>query len=282
MPLITAPSVPLAQLPPEYALEDDRRSETSSSTAFTTGINRRDNYTASYVGFVRCQKSWQGLRQRLWLPATARASAKHDPRNGFVICPNHHHQFNFYMFFIRFIPHSDITRARYVLINLGQLQDLDEFHGKAVALDPQDALAPFPSLFLIHEMRVRGFNPLNTTIPDVPEDIEWQPWIPRENVLRTDGGQGHFDRDGVLVRADDGRTRGASGPRHPLPSVDNSVAQILRAQRLMPTWRAFVMENTVRDGTAEENTQKFIAAVGVEDSPVGQEQDELDGQDDRA
>ncbi|KAH9942374.1 uncharacterized protein BXZ73DRAFT_97788 [Epithele typhae] len=67
--------------------------------------------------------------------------------------------------------------------------------------------------------------------------------------------------------ADDGRAR------RPLPTDNESIDTILSAQRLMPTWRAYVRDTTTWDETAEENTRKFLTTVGVEDSPAGLEQD---------
>jgi hypothetical protein len=32
-------------------------------------------------------------------------------------------------------------------------------------------------MFIIHEMRVRGFHPFQPVAPTVPDDIPWQDWI---------------------------------------------------------------------------------------------------------
>jgi hypothetical protein len=51
---------------------------------------------------------------------------------------------------------------------------LQDFHGKAIALDIRDHHAPFPSRFILHEMRVRGFHPFEPVQPTMPDDVLWQ------------------------------------------------------------------------------------------------------------
>jgi hypothetical protein len=41
----------------------------------------------------------------------------------------------------------------------------------------RDRHVPFPSLFIIHENPVRGFQPFQPVTPDMPRDIRWQDWI---------------------------------------------------------------------------------------------------------
>ena len=60
---------------------------------------------------------------------------------------------------------------RFVFVNYtGDYMDRG-FNGKAIALDVADKHAPFPCLFIIHEMRVRGHNPFRTVNIDVPANI---------------------------------------------------------------------------------------------------------------
>ena len=47
---------------------------------------------------------------------------------------------------------------------------------------------------------------------------------------------------------------------------DNVIAEILAATRAMPSWNACMMEGMSWDGTADENTQKYISNIGVEES----------------
>jgi hypothetical protein len=53
----------------------------------------------------------------------------------------------------------------FVFVNFSQIQDLEQFHGKAVILDSSHRHSPFPILFLIQEMRTRGFYPWCTDRP---------------------------------------------------------------------------------------------------------------------
>ena len=46
-------------------------------------------------------------------------------------------------------------------------------HGKAIALDFSDRHAPFPSAFIIHEMRVSKFHPFSPVDLNVEDDILW-------------------------------------------------------------------------------------------------------------
>jgi len=74
----------------------------------------------------------------------------------------------------------------FVFINYSGRRDLDIFHGKAIAIDKDDQYAPFPSIFIIHEMRVRGHHPFQPTQLDLPNDIAWQDWITSDDDLLLD------------------------------------------------------------------------------------------------
>lgn len=47
----------------------------------------------------------------------------------------------------------------FVFVNYSNQPELQQFHGTVVGIESDDAHAPFSSLFIIHEMRVRGFRP---------------------------------------------------------------------------------------------------------------------------
>jgi hypothetical protein len=105
------------------------------------------------------------------------------------MCANHHLLFDAYGFFIRFFP--DVTLIgpniyrklirKFVFVNYSGKPSLQQFHGKAIALDIRDRHAPFPSTFIIHETRVRGFHPFRPVAPAMPDDSPWQDWIPLES-----------------------------------------------------------------------------------------------------
>ncbi len=71
----------------------------------------------------------------------------------------------------------------FVLINYSGRPDLNIFHGKAIAIDIYDQHAPFPSIFIIHETRVRGHNPFQPIQPNLPNVIPWQDWITSDDDL---------------------------------------------------------------------------------------------------
>ena len=58
----------------------------------------------------------------------------------------------------------------FVFINFSQERSLEKYHGKTVALNPNHVLTPFPALFLIQEMRTRGFHPWRTDRP-IPQPL---------------------------------------------------------------------------------------------------------------
>ncbi|KIM74763.1 hypothetical protein PILCRDRAFT_14201 [Piloderma croceum F 1598] len=181
--------LPLHGPPSGYGWSDGALSALSTTTAFYAGLEQRDQF----LGECRCvicgyygsgslehchiimeseSDTWNDLKDRRWIPGQAKAAPRHEPRNGMLMCKTHHAQFDSYAFFIRFFP--DIRK--FVFINYSGHRYLQQFHGKAIALDIKDKYAPFPSLFIIHEMRIRGFHPFQPVVPTVPDDICWQDW----------------------------------------------------------------------------------------------------------
>ena len=59
---------------------------------------------------------------------------------------------------------------------------LQEFHGKAIALDIKDQHHTLPLLLLIHEYMTRGRNFYQAT-PDVEVSNDWQDWIVADGVV---------------------------------------------------------------------------------------------------
>ncbi|KAF5360465.1 hypothetical protein D9756_004541 [Leucocoprinus leucothites] len=188
------------QPPPGYGWDNRLLSQLGTRTAFGTGIEDRD----IFLGHPRCvvcgapetngglqishilgraeKICWSNLIKNGWLPLQAKVVPETDPRNGWMLCDIHHGEFDRYRFFIRFVPEAN----RFILINFSNDPTLQAFHGKAVGLDIKDRHAPFPSLFLIHEQRVRGFHPFEPRSPTVftqPGTIPWQDWISVEQVF---------------------------------------------------------------------------------------------------
>jgi hypothetical protein len=156
-----------------------------------------------------------------------------------------------------------------VFINCSGDEYLQQFHGKAIALDIKNRYAPFPSLFIIHEMRVRGFCPFQPVVPTVPDDILWQDWISLGPVF--DNASNSFRRDRLPPNNND-RSAEAQLPLHPTTTApsgqrtvalnEDVIADILAATRAMPSWKACEIEGTSWTGTAEENIQKYISSIG--------------------
>lgn len=67
-------------------------------------------------------------------------------------------------------------------------------HCKAISLDISDRYAPFPSLFIIHEMRVRAFWPFAASELELPDEIAWQDWIASDKLESTGEGSPFFRR----------------------------------------------------------------------------------------
>jgi len=268
--------------PHGYGWEEREESTLSTTTAFSTGLDRRDVFLGVRrcvicgidVALQRCHiimesqpEVWTNLLRRKWIPRRAK-SHRLEPRNGLTLCGTHHLSFDGYDFFIRFFP--DIRK--FVFINYSDQSAFRQFHGKAIALDINDRHVPFPSLFIIHEMRVRGFHPFQPLIPAIPSVIRWQDWVLSSGVLDTDSNS--FIRkdpsdndDNEPIPQDQPMTPivgGTSSGGRTLALNADVIAEILAATYASPSWRACEMEGTSWDGTAEENIQKYVSSIGVE------------------
>jgi hypothetical protein len=160
---------------------------------------------------------------------------------------------------------------RLVLVNYSDQYNelLQPYHGKAIALDIADQYAPFPSSFIIHEMRVRGFHPFHNPHPEVPSDdaIQWENWITTRGVWDDARSQFHRHRphgSGAprlpqirLMDTSGGGESSASGMQR-LELNNKVIADILAATREMPSWKECEIEGTSSTGTAEENRQKYL------------------------
>ncbi len=159
-----------------------------------------------------------------------------------------------------------------MFINYSSRDYLEQFHGKAIALDIKDKYAPFPSLFIIHEMRVRGFHPFQPVTPTVPDAILWPDWILLDQVF--DNASDSFKRDCPPHNLSHGpaqarplfhpMTTASSGQRTVALNAD-VIADILAATRAMPSWKACEIEGTSWTGTAEENIEKYVSSIGAQD-----------------
>ena len=161
-----------------------------------------------------------------------------------------------------------------MFINYSGHPNLQQFHGKAVALDIKDKYAPFPSLFIIHEMRVRGFHPFRPIVPTIPDGIPWQDWILSDHVF--DNTSDSFKRNRPPPNRNNSVSAQIQLPFHPTTTSPDGassqhtlalnadvVTDILAATHAMPSWKACQVEGTSWSGTAEENIEKYVSSIGV-------------------
>ena len=147
---------------------------------------------------------------------------------------------------------------------------MKKHHGKAIALDKRDRYVSFASLFIIHEWRVRGCNPFQPLAPTIPAKILWQDWIKfdKKSGFQRDTPPASPRRKDVYRLTPQRQslpasTSGAGASTQILPALDNDfIAEILAITRSLPTWKACELENTSWDGTAEENTKKYLDKSG--------------------
>ncbi|KIM39621.1 hypothetical protein M413DRAFT_29320 [Hebeloma cylindrosporum] len=287
-----------------FAYSEHAISVTSATEAFETDIDSRDGDACVVCRINRCldhahiiptreRETWALMREKAIIPCQAKSVA-HEPRNGILLCKNHHHAFDHYEFYIRWVPQS----KRFVFINHSQLKYMEQFHGKAVHLHPGDRV-PFHGCFLMHEMRVRGYWPWNEDRP-ISFPILWasngmdgndkrdKNKISEENANeghhattstpsmgQTDpadsslGSTSNASQHGVSfpANASTGRKKGhkvktfTMTPTNPfanpveLKALKDSFAE-------QPNWKAAVVEGETWEGTGEENIKKYQEAVG--------------------
>ena len=126
-----------------------------------------------------------------------------------------------------------------MFVNYSDKQDLQQFHGKATALDITHRHATFPSLFIIHELRIRGFQPFQPISPAIPIDIRWQEWIVSDGVI--DNASGTFRRNKLADNNHDLLAEVNSQPTTSTRAValnPDVISEIPAARRAMPSWGA--------------------------------------------
>ncbi|KAG6835003.1 hypothetical protein H0H93_005678 [Arthromyces matolae] len=285
MPPLPTFSLPLTSgnPPAGYGWSDRDFSAISTTTAFQSAIDNRDVFfgrprcivcgyptTLEHCHIIMQSESelWQELKERNWIPQKAKAEPKHEPRGGMRLCPNHRSQFDAYNFFIRYVP----DLRKFIFINYSQRPELQDFHGKAVGLDINDVHAPFPSLFIIHEMRVRGFHPFQPLAPIVSDDMPWQDWIVSEGVFNDATNSFHRRKLPNQVRPSHEFAQVQLQPSHETTTTSvpgqhrielnaNVIEEILAATYASPSWKACMVEGTSWTGTAEENVEKYKAIM---------------------
>jgi hypothetical protein len=173
---------------------------------------------------------------------------------------------------------------KFMLVNYSNIESLQQFHGKAIALNISDHYVPFPALFIVHEMRVRGFQVFQPIYPNIPHDMCYQDWVLSDSPGMIDdvsgsfvhhvphNGKGNDDHDDddnhnfpVQLQLSMMSAGGASSDGLTLALNPGVIAEILAVTHTMPSWKACIMEGTSWTGTAEENIQKYVSDIGVEE-----------------
>ena len=184
-----------------------------------------------------------------------------------------------------------------MLINHSNIEPLREYHGRAVRLFPGDSRMPFHGAFLIHEMRARGFCPFADD-PTIRLPISWQRWI-QLNPDGDGSGDNNNDNDNArdqvmgegsgltspmihvpvasLTPNTGQQSSGPSGVSSSYPNTRTTLGKTLtftnpfanpteleslkRSFAQQPNWKAAQLESVSWEGTADENIQKYRAAV---------------------
>jgi len=272
-------------------------SEASNTVAFDTELDGRDHRRCVVCGRISSGglrpgverahvigkteiETWAFLKTTGFVPSFAK-SVLHEPRNGISLCVSHHDDFDAYRFFIRWAP----SESAFVFVNFSRHPNLEQFHGKKVALDPSHTRSPFPAPFLIQEMRTRGFYPwytdqsipcpLSPTYEDVGGGMggdvmglgRWS------NIGPGSGGSDNREGrsgDGSGGAANPGSTSASGGNQQQQylvlgnPFQDPELLDSMRKQwQELPSWKSAMVEGLTWEGTAEENAQKYISLVGA-------------------
>ncbi|KAH8823148.1 hypothetical protein DL96DRAFT_1616802 [Flagelloscypha sp. PMI_526] len=276
-------SLPLT-IPP-YALDHQTISTVSDTDAFDTGLNERDVHDGNPVCVVcgygaedaldYCHiipkdeiETWNELKRKGWIPNTAK-SVEHESRNGLRLCKNHHATFDRY-FYIRWVKEA----KKFIFINHSQSPEFEEYHGKAILLDPDNRRVPFYTLFIIHECRVRGMNPFAADRP-IESSFPYHNWTVRssatsnnieENPSTSDHRTLPLSQPSSAPQNNSSNEPSSSSAQfvtftHPLASPE-MLEEMVRRQRTENTWKACVMEGTSWEGTTQENIDKYSRLIG--------------------
>ncbi|KAG6847624.1 hypothetical protein H0H93_006976 [Arthromyces matolae] len=133
---------------------------------------------------------------------------------------------------------------KYFFINQSQFPEpvLQSFHGKAIALDVNDPLAPFPSILHAHEMRVRGCFLFGPQTHALSLTAAWQDWIVTEGLFDDQTRTFYRDaREPTTFRGTPlptGICQLSISLQFFTPTADELTKEILYETRAMPSWKA--------------------------------------------
>ncbi|KAF8966628.1 hypothetical protein BDZ97DRAFT_1917438 [Flammula alnicola] len=282
LPLPSTPNVIFTDLWCDY-----NTTQPSDTAAFDTGIDGRDNGVCIVCGFDDYQAlkhchiipltepdTWEFMQSLGYIPNNAK-SVSHESRNGILMCPNHCVAFDHYQFYIRWNSEAN----EFVVVNHSRLADYESIHGNVLHFDTNTKRCPFPTAFLWHEYRVRGFHP---TYGDRPVTIKrgslqggyfsrrHGAGVLNDGAHGCDGGEGHGYGGvgaGEQVEGHDASVSGHDDMKPltftPMRLEGHNLAAWLKAAREHSSWKDCVVENLSWNGTAEENVEKYQHEVGA-------------------
>ncbi|KAJ3507027.1 hypothetical protein NLJ89_g6533 [Agrocybe chaxingu] len=225
----------------------------------------------------RADKStWEFMRDLHYIPSNAK-SVRHEPRNGILMCPTHHAGFDSYQFYIRWTSETNT----FVAVNHSQDPNWEALHGNVLHFNTNTKRCPFPTAFLWHEYRVRGFHPTrgDRLVPIKRGGLQGGGFFGRG-----DGAEPHHDNVARRGGGGDPGNAGAGAGEHveahgsghddvnmptftPMRLEGDSLAAWLKAAREHSSWKDCVVENTSWDGTAAENIEKYQRLLRIKRRP---------------
>ncbi|KAF9474129.1 hypothetical protein BDN70DRAFT_908635 [Pholiota conissans] len=274
--------LPSNRPPSGFGWEECDMSVISTTTACNVDIDKRD----TLLGRPRCvicelnvtillrqchiiknsePEIWSNLKARGWIPSHAKAHPRHEPPNGLLMSSHRHILFDAYAFFNTFPPRCEKQIQKFVLINYSNEPILQQFHGKAIALDVKARRASFTPLFILHEMLVHGFHPFESIEPSMPDDYPWQDWILSCSITPNEDYDNNISVQSLPQFQPTTMSTGNTSVGHRLALNEDVSADILTATRESPSWKACQVEDTSWPGTAEENIEKYVSSIGKPD-----------------
>jgi len=169
-------------------------------------------------------------------------------------------------------------------VNHSQVSGLEEYHGRAININPDESRLPFHGSFLIQEMRVRGRWPFRADRP-ISLPIDWQKWV---SAVDDDDDDHNNEQHGNPDPAErGGNDVPDSGFNHRRLNEDTSISASAATRQepqtftptnpfanpaelhamkhsfsQQPNWKAAVVEGETWEGTAEDNIAKWQGLVG--------------------
>jgi len=181
-----------------------------------------------------------------------------------------------YNFYIKWRSQTN----EFIVVNHSQIPGYETIHGTVLHFNTDAKRCPFPTAFLWHEYRVRGFHPTRGDRPVNPKRIGGSlqgggfsggpDGVGVHDDGRHDEGGDHSNGGtgaGEQVDGHDANVSGQDDPKTapftpaPMSFGGDEFSAWLKAAKQHSSWRDCVMENTSWSGTAEQNIEKYHREV---------------------